>query len=154
MVGPRPTTVAGLKNWQRENIALNQLSGELWGAADGKKIFENTYGKGRVIWGYSADEVLQKKQIEPDFSFTAPSEIDYIHRKDDMGEIYFLRNETDRKIKNWKRKKATDERERDLPFPFHRSYEVSRSRLDYGEVHKRSPTRVSEARRFLYSRYP
>ncbi len=32
VVGPRPTTVPGLKNWEKENIALNQLSGELWGA--------------------------------------------------------------------------------------------------------------------------
>lgn len=98
VVGPRPTTVAGLNNWQKENIELNQLTSELWGSSDGKTIFENTCGKGRVIWGYSADEVLQKKHIEPDFSFTAPSEIDYIHRKDDMGEIYFLRNETEESV--------------------------------------------------------
>jgi hypothetical protein len=93
VVGPRPTTVPGLKNWEKANIALNQLSGELWGAADGKTIFENTYGKGRILCGISADEVLQKKHIDPDFSFSGPSEIDYIHRTTDIGEIYFLRND-------------------------------------------------------------
>ncbi len=93
IVGPRPTTVPGLNNWEKENMALNQLSGELWGAADGKTIFENTFGKGLVIWGISADVVLQKKQIEPDFRFTGTSDIDYIHRTTDIGEIYFLRND-------------------------------------------------------------
>ena len=92
IVGSRPTTVPGLNNWEKENVALNQITSELWGASDGKTIFENTSGNGGVIAGYSADEVLQKKHIEPDFSFTAPSEIDYIHRTTAIGEIYFLRN--------------------------------------------------------------
>ena len=93
VVGPRPTTVPGLKEWEQENVILNKLSGELWGATDGKTVFENKYGQGYVIWGNSADKVLQKKQIVPDFSFTGPSEIDYIHRTTDIGEIYFLRND-------------------------------------------------------------
>jgi alpha-L-rhamnosidase len=98
VVGPRPETVPGLKNWEKKNITLNHLSGELWGASDGRKIFEHTYGKGKVIWGISADEILRGKLIEPDFSFTGPTEIDYIHRTTEMGEIYFLRNESEETI--------------------------------------------------------
>ena len=93
VVGPRPTTVPGLANWEQENIALNKLADELWGAVDGKTIFESTYGQGKVLWGITADEALKKQHIEPDFSFTGTSEIDFIHRTTDMGEIYFLRNE-------------------------------------------------------------
>ncbi len=99
IVGSRPTTVPGLNNWGKENITLNQLSGELWGVADGKTIFENTFGKGLVIWGISADDVLQKKQIGPDFRFTGTSDIDYIHRTTDIGEIYFLRNDRNEPVK-------------------------------------------------------
>ena len=98
VVGQRPATVPGLKDWEQENITLNQLSGELWGASDGKTVFENSYGQGRVIWGISADEVLKKKHIEPDFSFTGPSEIDYIHRTTGIGEIYFLRNDREETV--------------------------------------------------------
>ena len=98
VVGPRPTTVPGLTNWEKENIALNKLANELWGAVDGKTIFENTYGKGRVLWGITADEALKKKHIEPDFSFTGTSEIDFIHRTTDSGEIYFLRNEKEEPV--------------------------------------------------------
>jgi hypothetical protein len=98
VVGPRPTTVPGLNNWEKEIIALNQLSGKLWGASDGKTIFENSYGKGRVMCGLSADKVLEKKGIGPDFSFTGPSGIDYIHRTADIGEIYFLRNDREETV--------------------------------------------------------
>jgi hypothetical protein len=95
IVGPRPQTVPGLHNWEKDNTALNKLAGELWGTSNGKTIFENTYGKGRVIWGLSADEVLRKRNIIPDFGVTGTSDIDYIHRTTNAGEIYFLRNDKD-----------------------------------------------------------
>ncbi len=99
VVGPRPVTVPGLKDWEQENIALNQLADKLWGAADGKTIFENSYGNGRVMCGLSADEVLGKKDIGPDFTFTGDLGIDYIHRSADIGEIYFLRNDREEPVK-------------------------------------------------------
>jgi len=99
VVGPRPKTVPGLKEWEQENIALSQLSGELWGASDGKTIFENKYGEGLVMWGLSADKVLEKMAIGPDFSFTGDLGIDYIHRTTDIGEIYFLRNDRKESVK-------------------------------------------------------
>jgi alpha-L-rhamnosidase len=98
IVGPRPTTVPGLNNWEKENTELNQLANELWGTSDGKTGFENTYGKGRVLWSITVDEALKKQNIEPDFSFTGTSEIDFIHRTTDAGEIYFLRNEKEESI--------------------------------------------------------
>ncbi len=108
IVGPRPATVPGLNNWEKENIALNKISGELWGATDGKIIFENAYGKGRVISDLGADEVLKNKSIEPDFSFSGSTEIDYIHRSADIGEIYFLRNDKDEPISAMCRFRVTD----------------------------------------------
>jgi hypothetical protein len=97
VVGPRPSTVPGLNNWEKENKELNMLAGELWGAADGKTIFENQVGKGRIFVGISPDEVLQKKTIGSDFSSTG-SAFDFIHRTTDIGEIYFLRNEKEEAV--------------------------------------------------------
>ena len=98
VVGPRPATVPGLKDWEKKNSTLNRLAAELWGASDGQKIFEHTYGKGKIIWGIAADQVLSKKSIEPDFSFTGTSPIDYIHRTTEMGEVYFLSNESEKAV--------------------------------------------------------
>jgi hypothetical protein len=98
VVGPRPTTVPGLKDWENENIALNQLADALWGKSDGQPVVENVYGKGRIISGLTPDEVLKRKGIVPDFSFTGTSDIDFIHRTTVAGEIYFLRNESDEPV--------------------------------------------------------
>ena len=98
VVGPRPTTVPGLKDWEKENIALNQLAGDLWGKSDGQPLVENVYGKGMIINGLTPDEVLKRKGIVPDFSFTGYSDIDFIHRTTNSGEIYFLRNESDQTV--------------------------------------------------------
>ena len=98
VVGPRPATVPGLKDWEKENIALNQLADDLWGKSDGQPFVENAYGKGRIINGLTPDEVLIRKGIAPDFSFTGSSDIDFIHRTTNSGEIYFLRNESDEPV--------------------------------------------------------
>ncbi len=108
VVGPRPTTVPGLKDWEKENIALKQLADDLWGKSDGQAIVENSYGKGQIISGLTPDEVLNKRGIVPDFSFTGPSEIDFIHRTTNSGEIYFLRNESEEQVTSTCRFRVTN----------------------------------------------
>ncbi len=98
ILGPRPTTVPGLKDLGQENVELHQLAGEMWGLTDGKTIFENPYGKGKIVWGMSAEEILKQKTILPDFSTDEGSGIDYIHRTTPFGEIYFLRNEREESV--------------------------------------------------------
>jgi hypothetical protein len=108
VVGPRPTTVPGLKDWENENIAMNQLADTLWGKLDGSGITENIYGKGRVFSGLTPDEVLEKMGVKPDFNYSGPSEIDYIHRTTKIGEIWFLRNESDTTVNSTCSFRVTD----------------------------------------------
>lgn len=105
IIGPRPTTVPGLKDLGQENVELHQLAGEMWGMIDGKSIVENRYGKGKVIWGMSAEEVLKQKSIMPDFSGEG---IDYIHRTTPFGEIYFLSNEQEKRVTSRCRFRVTE----------------------------------------------
>jgi hypothetical protein len=107
VVGPRPATVPGLKDWENENESLSKLAGDLWGKSGNQGITENVYGKGRVFSGLIADEVLEKMGVKPDFSYTGPSEIDYIHRIANIGEIYFLRNESDQTVNSTCRFRVT-----------------------------------------------
>ena len=56
---------------------------------------EHRCGKGRVIWGKTAREVLLADGIPPDFEFAggdAETLLDYIHRRDGDAEIYFVAN--------------------------------------------------------------
>ena len=100
VIGPRPTTIPGLNDWERKNDTLNKIAGQLWGNTDGKNIIENKYGKGKIIVGLTAEEALRKKGIDNDFSYSGASEIDYIHRTTAIGEIYFLRNEKEESVKS------------------------------------------------------
>ncbi len=99
VIGPRPITVASLDNWEEKNIELNKVASQLWGNTDGKIVVENSYGKGRVFYGLTAEEVLLKKGIGKDFIFSGTSELDYLHRTTNIGEIYFLRNDKDVSVK-------------------------------------------------------
>jgi hypothetical protein len=101
VIGSRPVTVPNLNNLREDNIELNKIVNRLWGNTDAKKIVENLYGKGKIIDGLTADEVLQKKGIGKDFSFNGTSEIDYIHRSTNFGEVYFLRNDKDTLVRDY-----------------------------------------------------
>ncbi len=93
VTGPKPTALPGLNNSDDDRKLFEELSGKLWGTIDGKEITENTYGKGKVIYGPSAGEVLGKNGTGKDFYFNGTPALDYIHRTTGAGEVYFIRNE-------------------------------------------------------------
>ena len=99
VVGPRPTRSHGLFEWQLRDERVQELAEELWADCDGKTIFENPVGDGKIIWGLSLKEILFERGVGPDFSFTGnvpETSLDFIHRKNAEGtEIYFIRNATD-----------------------------------------------------------
>jgi hypothetical protein len=57
----------------------------------------HAFGKGRVVSGISARDVLSADGIAPDFEPGGgpPGGIDYIHRKDGEADIYFVCNRSD-----------------------------------------------------------
>ncbi|MCK5137441.1 MAG: hypothetical protein KAR19_16775 [Bacteroidales bacterium] len=95
VVGPKPTKTNGLTNYPDRDKEVRKLADEIWGTCDGNEIKENRYGKGIVIWGRTLREILNEKGIPPDFSFisnNSETELDYIHRKTENEDIYFVRN--------------------------------------------------------------
>jgi len=68
----------------------------MWGKADGHTIFSNNYGLGKVYWGKSVKEVLEEMNVAPDFQVKGIAnehdEIDYIHRRTESEDIYFVSN--------------------------------------------------------------
>ena len=98
VVGPKPTGVAGLADYQRRSEKVRKLADKLWGSCDGQKVKEHSYGKGKIIWGRTPNQILQERGIGPDFSYTAANEkisLDYIHRRTEDADIYFVRNENE-----------------------------------------------------------
>ena len=106
VLGPRPTQTYSLSDYPKSEAAVSRLAVELWGENSGSATATlNHVGKGRVISGQTAREVLARDAIKPDFDFSlrspfstpgaqSPTLLDYIHRADGNTDIYFVANRT------------------------------------------------------------
>ena len=98
VIGAPPTMSAGLDNYPYADNEVHKLASEIWGDLDGKNITERKLGKGRIIWGKTAREVLQADGIGQDFAYlnqtAEPEKFNYIHRSLDDCDIYFVINRT------------------------------------------------------------
>jgi hypothetical protein len=95
IIGKKPTQDSGLKNYPHCDTELQTLAKQLWGNIDGKNTKQNHYGSGRIIYGETIRQVLQRDGIQPDFEYTKTNEgdwLDFIHRTTPEAEIYFITN--------------------------------------------------------------
>jgi hypothetical protein len=106
VIGPPPAGAAELNNYPESDSQVEKIAVEIWSGLDGKTRTERHLGKGRIIWGKTPREVLLADGVTPDFTFTGqedkPDEFDYIHRRDDGTDIYFVINRTNQtQIRNF-----------------------------------------------------
>lgn len=94
VIGDRPVTDSGLKNYPACDKDLTNAVKQLWGKADESKIRINNYGKGRIFVKGSIRTVLLNDGVKPDFEYSAEQGdyIDFIHRTTPEAEIYFIAN--------------------------------------------------------------
>ena len=86
VVGPKPTRTETLENAATGDAEVLKIADALWGGHT---------GKGRVIMGKTAREVLLADGVTPDCEFFADTgDFDYIHRTAEGAEIYFVANRT------------------------------------------------------------
>ena len=99
VVGSKPEKDPGLTDYPQCDQVIHQLADEIWGNCDGKTVTEHLFGKGRIIVGKSLREILIGDNIPPDFEVSGKNPdtwLDFIHRKTDDAEIYFVANRRDR----------------------------------------------------------
>ncbi len=95
LVGPKPVANPGLTEYPASDAELRQIADEVWGDLNGTTVTDHGYGKGRVFWGLPLATVLDKLGIKPDCAITSRSgdaPINFIHRRADDAEIYFVAN--------------------------------------------------------------
>ena len=68
VIGPRPRTSPSLAGYPQSDAEIQKLSAALWGDADGIKVTQHHYGKGRVIWQRDADTNLSEASPSPLFA--------------------------------------------------------------------------------------
>ena len=103
IVGAPPENSGLVQDYTANDAEVKKIAAELWGNLDGQAKKERKIGKGRLIWGMTAREVLLEDNIVPDFSFEGQNDhsedFDYIHRATANSDIYFVINRTNQKQK-------------------------------------------------------
>jgi len=97
VIGPKPSDVPGLGNFEQETKELRELAGKMWRDCNGNTVKVNEYGKGKVVWGYTPQQWLKQESLGPDFicqNSELASSFDFIHRQTELSDIYFVRNKT------------------------------------------------------------
>ncbi len=92
VIGPRPTASPGLSDYPECDTEVAQMAAEVWADCDGQTVTEHRFGMGRVIQGVSLLKILKDLNAPPDF--TANVKLNWIHRRIDDTQIYFVANES------------------------------------------------------------
>ncbi len=65
VIGPRPLKAPGLTGFPQSDAEIQRLGAALWGNADGVKVTEHRFGKGRVIWQRDTNLNLAEATASP-----------------------------------------------------------------------------------------
>jgi hypothetical protein len=98
VLGPRPTASPSLTGYPQANAEVRELAAAIWGDLDGISRTIRYVGKGRVVWGRSPAEILERMNVVPDFEYgggTVDAELAWLHRRAGASDIYYLANLTD-----------------------------------------------------------
>ncbi len=94
LVGNPPERTYGLTDYPQSDKELKTIANKLWGKADGKNVFVNNVGKGKVYAGKTVAEVLEMEKIKPDIAWEPKEniELEYIHHTSDDVDVYYVLN--------------------------------------------------------------
>ncbi|SEQ76748.1 Glycosyl hydrolases family 2, sugar binding domain [Hyunsoonleella jejuensis] len=95
ILGDKPLDSPSLMDDENDLKSLRTIADELWGDSESgvKQI-----GKGKVYWGKTLDEVLEAERIAPDVIVPEGLEINWIHRKTNDADIYFVASKMDKPV--------------------------------------------------------
>ena len=99
ILGPKPITSVGLRGAENAVAKVKKISDAMWGKAPVAPAGKLKYGKGTIYVGENIRNVLLEKGIQPDFSYQCnrpEAFIDYIHRKANSEDIYYVVNRNER----------------------------------------------------------
>ncbi len=90
VLGPRPLKSPSLSGYPQCDEEVRRLGLELWGDCDGQSVKEHAFGRGRVVWGMTPEQLLHHRGLPPDFTCNQPWR--FTHRSTGGEDIYFVAN--------------------------------------------------------------
>jgi hypothetical protein len=98
VVGPKPTSSPSLQDgYPDADAQVQSLANEIWGDLDGVMRTKHYYGKGLVVWGMPISQVVALTNVKKDAEFAGSLDlnVNWIHRRTEGADIYFVVNHTD-----------------------------------------------------------
>ncbi len=99
VLGTPPAHSPSLENYPNADQNVRKLAAELWGNENTRQPGERPFGKGRIVWGKSLEEVFATMGTPADIEFqnkSADTKFLFTHRSSADAEIYFVSNQKDR----------------------------------------------------------
>ncbi len=99
VIAPPPGKSPSLADYPAGDTEIRNIANEVWGGIDGKSITEHDFGKGKVYWGRTIQEILDVERLAPDFEYNRPhidTELVWIHRQLPGSDVYFVANQKPR----------------------------------------------------------
>lgn len=92
--GPKPSELLSLNDVKNGTNEFKRLTDSLWGE-DSSKYIDRKYGKGKVVWGESLDELLKNLKVNPTFDTDSsdPKDLLFIHKRVGTDDLYFVFNQ-------------------------------------------------------------
>ncbi len=118
VIGPKPVQSPSLANYPACDRKVKRIAEDLWGDVDGTQLKERTYGKGKIIWGKTPEQVFSEMDLAPDFQYTLgksrtepnhpakvlgnetlySEQLNTIHRIVGKTDLYFVASQSDRRL--------------------------------------------------------
>jgi len=97
VVGRLPEQSPSLADGAKADAKAREIAARISGKRNKRPSADIDFGKGRIMWGMSFDDVFAKINVPPDFA-AGDDELLYIHRKIGARDVYFVSNPSDRRI--------------------------------------------------------
>lgn len=95
VIGNKPLSIASLVGYPQKEAEFRKVAEMLWGDVS-EAMGEKKAGKGRIVWGKTAYDVLRLNGLPLDFQAMDKKEgdsFDFIHRADTDADWYFVSNQ-------------------------------------------------------------
>ena len=90
VIGKPPSKAVGLSGYPQSDEEVQKMVSQLWGNCDGISVKENSFGKGKIIYGKNPGEVLEDMGVKCDFQ--ADKFIRFTDRMINNYDVYFVAN--------------------------------------------------------------
>jgi hypothetical protein len=98
ILGSPPLKSPSLKNYPKCDAEVQHISEKLWGNIEGKEMNHRVFGQGQVFQNVSLEQVFETLDLHPDFVTNAKVPVLWTHRSAKDMEIYFITNQSNKKV--------------------------------------------------------